>query len=264
MKGSAPLIIAIVLGFVAMLAVYTVMKEQQEKTKQVMVEVAMAKTTIPTGSLLRRTHFSWYEIPKSIYDRLEEEFISRTEIDEFLDKQTVRRTVPENSFILKSHFISTTGVGSSAVVERLSSGQRALSLSIGYVEGLSGLLRVGDHVDIIGVFEITVKGYGNYQVSTYLLTDVPILALDNYTQVAFNPEGKQIQQYTSVTVRVKTPEDALFLVHSQTMAQKLYLVLRRKDDTSPVEVKPIDNMKLMEKTDMRIKDHPAIRESWNW
>lgn len=264
MKGSAPLIIAIILGLVAMLAVYRVMKEQQGKTKQVMVEVAMAKTTIPVGTVLQRNHFVWYEIPKSIYDRLEEELISRTEVDDLLDKQTIRRTIPENSFILKSHFLSATGTEGSAIADRLSSGQRAISLSIGYVEGLSNLLRVGDHVDIIGVFEITIKGSETYQVSSYILTDVPILALDSYTQVAFSQERKQIQQYASVTVRVRSPEDALFLAHVQSFSQRLYLVLRRKDDTSPVEAKPVDNLTVAEKTQMRIKDHPVVRESWNW
>ncbi|RME76110.1 MAG: Flp pilus assembly protein CpaB [Planctomycetota bacterium] len=265
MKSKIPLFIALLLGLFAMFAVYTLMDQKNKQGQGVMVNVAIAKQDIPKGTKLSSSHFRWFGIPKSIYDHLSNVLIREDEIEDFVDQKYVRQDIKAKEFILKSHFWGTLGEESGDVVAKLTNGTRAISIPVNFIEGVSGLLKVGDQVDIIGTFELDVKGYGNYIFSCVLFSDKTILAVDSFSKIMYMTDqdsNKKRKKYGSVTLLMRTDE-MVPLVFALNNASSLQLALKRKEDTTNVmELPPVDLFDILIPRKIRIMNHPIVSQKF--
>ena len=118
---------------------------------------------------------------------------------------------------------------------------RALSINVSRSTGVSGLLRPGSHVDIIGMFAKTIEA-GNITPTTMiqvLLQNVIVLAAGKSTTALSSnlAEGRlgRSSSYSTITVAV-TLEEAEMLIAASARG-KLYCVLRNPaTDSRPVEI----------------------------
>lgn len=165
-------------------------------------------------------------------------------------------------------------------------GTRAISLPIDNVAAVSGLVQVGDYVDILVTLAVPKKGDGKERVVTmpvqmgqqsqqmriplrdsedttpmtfYLMQNVKLLAVGRNTQppeVAMDQEEdvfealtKQENMASAVTVAV-SPEQAMLFAFATSMGQsKFMLALRRPGDTNIVDrenIRPADYQMMLQ------------------
>lgn len=262
MKNKLATVVAILLSLFAMLAVYTVM-QKKEKAIGVPVKVAISTGLLGPGSKFERSSFTWFQMPKAIYDRMAESLITDVEMDEYIDKKKIQQEIREGQFVLKSHFLR--GIRGKEEGETIEGklrepGSRAISISVDFIQGVSGLLKPGSRVDIIGVFSFNIKGFGAYQVTAPLMEDKEVLALDSYSQVTLGDGPvKKLSEYTSVTLKVKRFE-ALILTHSQNFGKNMHLVLRRKLAPAGDAPDAIDNYDIIKNLKLPIRTHPLVKD----
>lgn len=111
-------------------------------------------------------------------------------------------------------------------------GMRAISLSVGGAQAVSGMVRANDHIDILGTFTFPSKTVpGEMETVTLtVLQDVTVLAAGQ--QLARNMRSDRSSggsSYRSVTIEV-TPREAELLVFAQQAKGSLTLSLRSPTD----------------------------------
>ena len=111
-------------------------------------------------------------------------------------------------------------------------GRRALSIPVSGEAAVSGLIRPGDRVDILGTFVLpSRKTPGETEnVTLTVLQDVTLLATGNKTD-ASDVGVRGSGGFNAVTLEV-TSAEAELLVFSQSMKGRLYLTLRNKSDAT--------------------------------
>lgn len=126
----------------------------------------------------------------------------------------------------------TQGTGLSTVVA--DSNYRALSLPVGGVSGLSGLIRPGDYVDILATFLNYPGGAG--PLTTTLCQNVRVLAVGQCLSPKEAP-----YDYSSVTVAV-LPQEAQSLTLAVNSGAKITLTLRAKGDKKMVDSEQLQDL----------------------
>ena len=121
--------------------------------------------------------------------------------------------------------------------------ERALSIPVDAISGVSGLLTPGDRIDILGTFPVSSKeelipdasGGGSVgYVTMTLLQNVTLLAVgQQLSSVGANQDGRRAN-YSTVTLSV-TVDEAELLTIAQTRG-KLMLLLRNREDIKTVAV----------------------------
>jgi pilus assembly protein CpaB len=113
---------------------------------------------------------------------------------------------------------------------------RAVSISVGGASAVSGLVRPGDHVDVLGTFSFPSKQVpGEMETATLtLLQDVTVLATGQETALELfydRTAGRRPAAYSTVTLET-TAREAELLVFAQQTSGRLTLTLRHPDDVS--------------------------------
>lgn len=234
------LIAAIIVGALAacLMALYA---NQMRKEKRDLigdtVAVVKAARNIPAGTPLTQDLVTTDLVPVKF---LPPNPIMQEDLGIYLDSP-LAVNVKDGSMILTSDF-------SVAEVSRDLSGkvpeeERALSIPVDAISGVSGLLMPGDRVDLLGTFPVSSKeelipdagGGGSVgYVTMTLLQNVTLLAVgQQLSGVGAQQDGRR-NNYSTVTVAV-TVDEAELLTIAQTRG-KLMLLLRRRDDikTAPV------------------------------
>lgn len=135
----------------------------------------------------------------------------------------------------------------------IKSGLRAVSLGIGGVGAVSGLVQPNDRVDILGTFTIPSRGNPAVMetVTLTVLQDVTVLATGTRlaktdvfgTSSAYDARSTG---YSTVTFEV-TPREAELLVFAEHMKGQLSLVLRNPDDLGYEKNMPEVNFQYLER-----------------
>lgn len=253
------LIAAFIVASLAAFLVFLFAKQMHDDKQELIgkqVEVVKAAREIPVGTPLTDEMVKSELVPEKF---LPPNFILKQDITVFYG-QPLAVKVQKDKMILTSDFAV------SEVARDLSSkipaGERALSVPVDTISGVSSLLQPGDRVDILGTFPVTSKeevieeaegtssvGY----VTMTLLQNVTLLAVgQQFSDVA--SDQQQRQQYSSVTMSV-TVDEAELLTIAQTRG-KLMLLLRNRDD---VEVTRVSKRTLKQV----LKDLEILQESRN-
>ena len=219
LKGNAPLIIAVVLGIVAVLVAWRAIKMRElEVTRGWELEdVIVAASDITPGTALSNDTVVVDKMPrKFVYESV----LVPADMEVALGREVI---VP----IKKGepvHWYQLQGIRS---LERLSKAVRktgrAMSIDVNERSAVGLWVRPNDHVDVLGTFR---DPNANQMVAVTLLQNVIVLATGQTT--AATESARSEKQYGTVTLLV-LPEEAEILVLAQEMGS-LYLSLRNAED----------------------------------
>ena len=182
MRNKKPLIVAMGLGLLAVLLVFSYIQQIKKEATPNVVEygkVVVAKTQIAPRTKVKETMIEEVEMPK---DAIHPDAI--TEMDEVLGKVS-SQVIFEGEQILNAKFTDETEMRDLAFI--IDEGKRGVTIAVSDVKGIGYNLQPGDHVDVIGTFPEDISGV---DASYTLLSNVPIRAIDTVTEAgAPNPDG---------------------------------------------------------------------------
>lgn len=259
MKSRLPLIVAIILAIIAVLAVRSyIMQEKKKITKGMeFIPVVAAAKDLPKGTKISLSLIYAKKVPKKFVPELA--ITGKENVISILDRE-VNRDIRKDELILWTDLGRTKKRTFSQIIPQ---GERAITIPVDNITGVAGLIQPNDHVDILGTFTTTKQvstGMGGERTETQmetitLLQNVTVLATGQ--KVAGVPgENRSRGGYSSVTVSV-TPLEAELLIFAQ-QESRLTLALRNPEDLSVVKdmprIKFEDVIKRKEKlTEERIK-----------
>lgn len=211
------------------------------KKEETMQTVVVAKTEIPEYTVLTEEMVECMEFSE---DQLPEDTIR--EIKDAVGKTAMTAISPKEMLLKKN--LAEKGDTFGGLSMLLGEGMRAMSVKVDDVSGVSRLLRVGNRVDVITVYEEEVDimaldetnaelilNEGSY-VSTMLLQNIEIAALGTaLSGVPMDEEGNPA--YETVTLAIM-PQDAVKLalaMHEGTV----YLIQRPQEDKEHVDTVPV-------------------------
>ncbi|HUI60950.1 MAG TPA: Flp pilus assembly protein CpaB [Steroidobacteraceae bacterium] len=214
---------AALLGVVALALSHKVLHDHMaqldaaERAAHKMVKVVVASRDVARGEPITADRFAVREVPV--------EYVHSAAIrpDHFSRYTGLRlgAALKRGETLLDVHLESTSLVFSST----LENGNRALTTEVDEVNSISGMLRPGDHIDLMA----TARGSGSKTTSdtTFpLLSNVEVLATGQVTRKADG--STQAHTYTTITLSV-SPQDAQRVVVAKNSG-KLTAVLRNPDD----------------------------------
>lgn len=211
-------------------------QEQANEKQDVMKTILVAKLEIPAYTILTEEMLDYAEFPEN---SVPEQAVSSME--DAVGKTTLT-AINEKEMLLNSHLLDT-GDTAGGLALLLDDGMRAISMKVDAVTGVGNLLKVGNHVDVIVVYEELIERNNineirleSRYVSNMLLENIEVAALNTALFGApLNAEG--LPEYETVTLAV-LPQDAVRLalaMHEGTV----YLVQRPQNDEAYVETKPV-------------------------
>jgi len=225
MKNFVPLILAVLLGLAAVLAVGRLLSARKQAKEKTTTVVAAARD-IDEGQILSADVVMKREIPASAMPA-QSIYWSRSEM--VLGQKALRR-IAQNDYVL----LSDIGL-SRSLAAIVGEGEWAVSISVPK-QGVSRVVRPGDEVAIIGTFEITT------QVETADLSAPAEQAEKEATLVLFPrvrvldvggaSAGPGADTGSEIIVSLP-PQQAQVLIAAQRKAQ-LTLALRRPDDEATI------------------------------
>lgn len=198
------------------------------------LKVLVAKRYLPAYSRLEAKDLAWMALPRAYAPTG-----VVTEASAVLGLQTLVPFSPEEPLIFNK-----LALGEQALAASVPEGKRAVSLAVNAVTGLSGLLKAGDHVDVL-----LLHGQGASAQAGLLLQDTAVLAVgSNLTR----SEGGRSEASGTVTLALDPEESTLALAASANGV--LQLVLRASGDA-----RPIGGMRASFGDALRRLDRPAPR-----
>jgi pilus assembly protein CpaB len=240
------LIAAVIVGSFAALLVYLYSQQQEKKVKNLMkdqVEVIKAARDIPAGTPLTQDKVTSEKVPQRF---LPPNPVLKKEFASVYAGTAVESDIQEGAMILTSDF--AVSEVASTLASNIPPSERAMSIPVDSISGISGLLRPGDRVDVLGTFPVgsedqVIKEAGGGQSVGY----VTMTLLQNVTLLAVGQEiagvsasrqqggGRARGGYSTVTASV-TIDEAELLTIAQTRGE-LMLLLRHNEDVEIGTVK---------------------------
>lgn len=178
------------------------------------LQVLAAKRYLPAYSRLEPKDLVWMELPRAFAPTG-----VVTDAAAVLGLQTLVPFSADEPLIYNK-----LALGEQALAAAVPEGKRAVSLAVNAVTGLSGLLKAGDHVDVV-----LLHGQGAAASAGLLLQDVAVLAVgSNLTR----SESGRNEANGTVTLALDPDETTLALAASSNGA--LQMVLRASGDARPI------------------------------
>jgi pilus assembly protein CpaB len=218
-KGKTPLIIAVVLGVVAVFVAWHAirMREMEVTRGWTLQDVIVASADVTPGSFLSNDSVVVDKMPrKFVYDSV----LRPSDLEVAMGRE-VLVPIKQGEPI---HWYQLQGI---RALERLSKAVRergrAVSIDVNERSAVGMWVRPNDHVDVLGTFRDPAS---NEIVAVTLLQNIIVLATGQTT--ATTQTARSDTEYGSVTLLV-LPEEAEILVLAQELGS-LYLSLRNTKD----------------------------------
>jgi pilus assembly protein CpaB len=233
------LAIAVGLALIAMLALWLYARSVREEVAGGRkVKVVVAAEELPAGTRVGRANLAMHEVPEA--------YVHPGTIEMGEEAQIIGRPVAEKIAqgqpLLWSDFdLQRTAGASRRLSATVQKGQRAVTIPVDVAGSLAGMLRPGDHVDVLGTF---ARGQQDWATVT-LLQDVLVLATGEQRgggegegeAAAGGPSGPRT--FNNVTLSVD-PEEAELLVFAQQRGP-INIALRAQDDNATFDDVPEKN-----------------------
>lgn len=194
-------------------------------------KVLVVKKSISRGVRIDLEHLESRDIPK--------EFVHvgmASSVDQVVGRVAIASMV-QGEFVMNSKL--TTSKASGGIAALIPAGMRAKSISaVSPADRVSGLLDVGDHVDVLLTRSIPGESRGVVGVAETLLQNIEVLAIDRVVESkssksTVSPPSRNEPKSSSITLLV-TPEQASLL----SLAQRegvLSFSLRNPEDEMVIE-----------------------------
>ncbi|AWV87920.1 Flp pilus assembly protein CpaB [Bradymonas sediminis] len=248
------LIAAVIVGAFAALLVYLFSQQQTEKLEAIKadeVEVIYSATDVPEGAALTKDNVTVKKVPRS---NLPPNPIYQSEFSDYVGAP-VNRRIQAGDMLLSSDIASVQSANT--LSSRIPPGERAMSLPVDTISGVSGLLRPGDRVDILGTFPVageeqTIQDAGGGASTGYmtitLLQSVTLLAvgqeISGISAGGQDGSGRARGGYSTITPSV-TISEAELLTIAQTRGE-LMILLRNSEDVEQGTIKSTTLRRVLE------------------
>jgi pilus assembly protein CpaB len=185
-----------------------------------MVAVVVAKAEIPRGQAIQSSLFAVRQIPR--------EFVQSDAVTpasfESMQNQRLAVALQRGDVLLPAH---SEGLGGQVFSATLTKGRRALTIEVDTVNAVSGMLRPGDHIDLIYGARGTDPGDASER-SVPLLSNVRVLATDQTLTKRDDDGSGRERSFSTVTLDVSPREAQRIIVAKQS--GRLTATLRHPDD----------------------------------
>lgn len=219
---------------------YYVLQSMQPPPAETTAEAPAPRTTdvfvpaaeLAAGTILSRDRLGRMALaPSAVTDEM---FVADDAGAEALEGSVARQVLPKGVPITRTAIVQPGERGFLAAV--LPRGKRAISIPIGEVTGVSGLILPGDRVDIILTYSVdggTIDAERDIRASETVMTNLRVLALDQrLSQKRVAPDGSPITDAPPIartaTLAV-TPQQAEMITLATTLGD-LSLVLNSVHD----------------------------------
>lgn len=209
MKKRLPLLLSVVFGLLAAGLAYVYLQKQRADMGEMQAYLA-ASAAIPKGAKLSRENLAIQRVPRKFAPLNAIKASDRANVIGGEAALDIRK-----GQVIVWEYVEA-GMAGRSLSDRLAKGERAMTLAVDNISGLSGMIRPNDRVDIIGTFST-----GERSTSCVLNQCVTVLAVGRRTEAGES-------DYSSVTLKV-TPEEAEILTFAQSHGQ-LRLILRNPKD----------------------------------
>lgn len=241
-KKFLPLIVAAACGLIAVALINTYIQQQAEEARKEQlkkeknsISVVVAKQDIPAGEVIKES-------------MLKEEIVSKyslqpkaaTSIDRVVDKITAVPIYKGGQVLLSQ--IAVTGQQGSLSM-KVPVGKRAITVSVDNISSVGGMLKPGDHVDVLGMVPlpggVNAEGKQVSQLGTMpLFQDVLVLAVgQDFTNIP--GLKKEERPSTPVVTLALAPKEANIVTFMQEQNSKIKLVLRAPGDAQSQPAEPM-------------------------
>jgi pilus assembly protein CpaB len=231
------LVVAVGLAVIAMASLYLYSRSlQNEVAGGQKVTILVAAEDIDVGQRLTKANLAQREVPEAYVHQAS---VKRGEENVILGRPVTVK-ISQGQPILWSDFDVQRAGGTKRLSAAVQKGQRALTIPVDLSGSLAGMLRPGDHVDIMGTF---AKGQGTDWATVTLLQNILVVATGDMrggaegeaeTSAAGPPRS-----FSSITVSAD-PEEAELLVFAMQRGP-VNVALRSQDDLETVEDLPDKN-----------------------
>jgi len=238
-KKFLPLIVAGVLGIAAtfLINIYVKQQAQQAKYQAVtnqknMSSVVIAVQDIPAGTTLKESMLTEETVPKNILQPR-----VATSIDRVVGQIAVVPISRGEQVLLNK--ITLSGQAGSLSMQ-VPVGKRAITVTVDNINAVGGMIRPGDHVDVVGVVPIPAVDASGKQVTQAatmpLFQDVLVLAIGGEYSRASAGKKEATGPSSQITFALSPQEANLITFVSEQ--GKIRLVLRSPEDTQTQAVAP--------------------------
>ena len=199
--------------------------------------VAVASEDIVQGARVGRSAIAFREMPESY---VHPESVHRGEESQILNRP-VSEKIAQGQPFLWSNFDQLKSVGGRRLSAAITKGQRALTLPVDMSGSMAGMLRPGDHVDILGTF---ARNQGTDFATVTLLQNVLVVATgdtrgdSNESDTSMQPAGVP-RTFASITVAVDLEEAELLVFAMQR--GPINIALRGAEDIETEDQVPDKN-----------------------
>jgi pilus assembly protein CpaB len=196
------------------------------------IDVVTAAQDIPANTLITEEMLVMQELP--------EDAVLTGAITKMSDVvgKTIQANVYAGEQIISAKLIAPGEAGSGTLAYSIEPGMRAITIAVDATTGLSGMIKPGNHVDLVGEYAAT-----GGTVTDIIAQNIKILAVDNVLEQAGTSGEAGAPAYSTITMEV-TPTQAMEIslaVYSGT----LRAVLRSPLDEAPVNIKAITLAKVL-------------------
>jgi len=237
-KKFIPLIVAAVLGVLAIVLTNSYIQQQTQEAKQELIAsqknqatIVVARQDIPSGTTLTETMLKEARVNKAIAQPR-----VASSIDRVVGKITVAPISKDEQVLLNKVSISAQETSLSSKIPR---GKRAITVPVDNISSVGGMIRSGDHVDIVGVVPIPGIGADGKQVNQMatlpLFQDVMVLAMGQ--EFGAVSGEKVTKTASSIVTLALAPQEANLVAFVQEQG-KIRLVLRSPEDTQTQQAVP--------------------------
>ncbi len=218
-KALMALGLSILLGIVAVSLVNQYIKKKERTIYAGMepVSVIAAVREIPAGASIIQKMFAPRNVPKKF---VHGNAIAPKDFN-LVVGQTLNFPLKRRDTLLWSDLGKKAVKGRWELADRVTKGERAISIAVDNIGGVSGFLRPNDRIDLLGTFRNNEDGT---EATITLLQNMTILATGNSMSGMGAPPGN----YGALTLLV-TLEEAELLIFAQRQGQ-LIAALRNPED----------------------------------
>lgn len=234
-KKFLPLIIAVAAGLIATYLVNVYIQQRTAETREMVISnqknmatVVVAKQDIPLGTTLTDKMFEEITVYSQILQPR-----TASSIDRVVNKINIAPISKGEQVLLNKLSIAGQETSLSSKVPR---GKRAITVPVDNLAAVGGMVKPGDHVDVMGTVPVptmTPEGKQATTTSTMLLfQDTLVLAVgQDFASVSGSADDKRKERTSSPVITLAlSPQEANLIAFVQEQG-KIRLILRSPEDT---------------------------------
>ncbi len=229
------LLTAAVLGIAAMACLWLYADEVAlQAAGGAKVDVLVAATDLPPGKRLERKDLAVRSIPQAY---VHGSSLRRGEEEQIVGRLTAAQIIQGQPILWTDLELSRSA--SKRISTVIQKGQRAITIPATPESSQAGMLRPGDHLDILAnLRRPNEKGVAAEGVTITLMQNIPVISVGTEMGVRQAAEAaeKGTLRVATMTLSVD-PEEAELLVFAQSHAALTY-ILRPVDDLDPIDAIP--------------------------